>query len=64
MDEISGLAIIKVLYKNAQNTMMLKLKFTKNLGILYVTNIGLETAIFDPKKMIGTLDLDQWVIIR
>ena len=28
MDEISGLAIIKVLDKNTQNTMMLKLKFT------------------------------------
>ena len=29
MDEILGLAIIKVLDKNAQRTMMLKLKFTK-----------------------------------
>ena len=28
MDEFSGLAIIKVLDKNAQNTMMLKLTFT------------------------------------
>ena len=28
LDEISGLAIIKVLDKNAQNIMMLKLKFT------------------------------------
>ena len=28
VDEISGLAIIKVLDNNTQNTMMLKLKFT------------------------------------
>ena len=34
MDAISGLAIIKVLDKNTQNTMMLKLKFTRNLAIL------------------------------
>ena len=28
IDEISGLAIIKLLDRNTQNTMMLKLKFT------------------------------------
>ena len=57
MDEISGLAIIKVLDKNAHNTMMLKLKFTQNLAILDITNSGLETVIFDPKEMLGILDL-------
>ena len=30
IDEISGLAIIKVLDKNTQSTMMLKLKFIRN----------------------------------
>ena len=34
INEISGLAIFKVLEKNAQNTMMLKLKFTQNLAML------------------------------
>ena len=53
MDEISGLAIIKVLDKNAKYTVMLKLKFTQNLAILDVTNSGLETVIFDLKEMIG-----------
>ena len=57
MDEISGFAIIKVLVKNAQNIMMLKLKFTQNLAILDVTNSGLETVIFDPKETIGILGL-------
>ena len=57
MDEISGLAIIKVLDKNAQNIMMLKLKFTQNLAILDMTNCGLQTVIFDLKEMLGNLDL-------
>ena len=34
IDEIPGLAINKVLDKNVQNTMMLKLKFTWNIGTL------------------------------
>ena len=57
MDEISGLAIIKVLDKSLQNTMMLKLKFTWNLAILDVTNSGWETVIFNPQEMVGILDL-------
>ena len=57
MDEISGLAIIKVLDKNAQNTMMLKLKLIHNMAILDMTNSGLEIIIFNPKEMIAILDL-------
>ena len=40
-----------------QNAMMLKLKFTWDLTILDVTNSGLETVIFDPKEILGILDL-------
>ena len=36
---------------------MIKLKFTQNLAILDVMNSGLETLIFDPKEMLGILDL-------
>ena len=57
IDKISGLAIFKVLDRNTQITMMLKLKFTENLATLDITNSGLETIIFDPKEMIGILDL-------
>ena len=57
MDDISGLVIIKVLDKNAQITIMLKLKFTWNLAILDITNSGFQTVIFDMKEMIGILDL-------
>ena len=52
-----GLAIVKILDRKAQNTMMFKLKFTWNLAILDVTNSGLETIISDLKEMIGILDL-------
>ena len=38
IDKISGLAIIKILDRKAQNTMMLKLKFVWNLTILDLTN--------------------------
>ena len=47
LDEISGLAIVKMLDRNAHNTMILKLKFIQNLPTLDVTNGSLETVIFD-----------------
>ena len=57
VDEISELAIVKILDRKLQNTMMLKLKFTWNLAVLHVMNSGLERVIFDPKEMLGILDL-------
>ena len=36
---------------------MVKLKFTWNISTLDVTNSGLEMKVFDPKDMIGILDL-------
>ena len=57
IDEISGLAIIKVLDKNIQNTIMLKLKFTWHLATLDITNSSLDKIIYDPKEMLGILDL-------
>ena len=56
-DEISGLAIIKVLDKDAQNTIMLKLKFTWTSATLDITNSCLHTVIFDLKEMLRILDL-------
>ena len=40
VDEILGLAIIKVLDRKAQNAMILKLKYTCNIVILDVRNSG------------------------
>ena len=57
VDEISGLVIVKVLDRKAQNTMMLKLKFAWNLAMLDATNSGLETVIFNLKEMLEILDL-------
>ena len=57
VDEISGLAIIQISDRKAQKTRKLKLKFTWNLAILDVINSSLETVIFDPKEMLGILDL-------
>ena len=57
LDKISGLAIMKVLDKSSQSTMMLKLKFTWDLATLDITNSGLDTIIFDPNEMLGILDL-------
>ena len=57
VDEISSLAIVKILHKNVQNTMMIKLKFIWNLAILDVMNCGLEMVVFDLRDMIGILDL-------
>ena len=57
VDEIPGLAIVKTLNKKAQSTLMLKFKFVQILATLDVTNNSLETVIFDPKEMLGILDL-------
>ena len=57
IDEISGLAIIKVLDKTSHRTMMLKLKFMQNSATLDITNNGLDTIIFGPEEVLGILDL-------
>ena len=46
-----------MLDKKAQSTVTLKLKFIQNMATLDVTNNTLETVIFDPKEMLGILDL-------
>ena len=53
MEEILGIAIIKMLDKEEQVTAMLKLKFIRNRAALNNTQ---ETMTFDPKEMIGVLD--------
>ena len=43
IDEISGLAIIKILDGSTYSTMLIKLKFTHNVAILDIVNNGTET---------------------
>ena len=57
IDEISGLAISKILDGSTYSTMLIKRKFTHNTEILNIVNNGRETIIFKPKEMIGIVDL-------
>ena len=57
VDGISGLVVVKMLDKKAQNTMMLKPKFVQNYASLDVPYSSLETVVFDPKEMLGILNL-------
>ena len=49
VDEISDLAIVKMLDSKGQCTVVLKLKFIRNRVSLDVTNNTQETVIFEPK---------------
>ena len=57
VDEISGLAIIKIIDGGTYSTLLIKLKFTHNKAILDVKNKGKDTMILRPKEMIGIIDL-------
>ena len=57
IDEISGLAIIKILDKTTHSSMMLKLKFTWNVAMQDMRNNGLDTIILDPKEMLGIIGI-------
>ena len=56
IDEISGLATLKMLDKKAEK-IMLKLEFVENLATLDETNSSLQTKRFGPKEMLDILDL-------
>ena len=56
-DESLGLAIVKMLDNKEQCTVVLKLKFIRNQVSLDITNKMQETVIFEPKQMLGILDL-------
>ena len=57
LDKITGLAIIKLLYKLTQNIIMLKVKFRWNTAMLDMTNSSCKTLILSPKEALGILDL-------
>ena len=57
IDEIPGLAIIKILDGSTYSTMLIKLKFTCNIVILDIVNNGTETMIFRPEETMGIIDL-------
>ena len=57
LDEISGIAIIKLLDKSTQNIIMSKVRFTQNIVMLDMTNSNYETLILSPKEGLGVLDV-------
>ena len=57
MEEISGMAITKMLDAKEQKTLTMKLKFIRNRTIFKVTNSTHEAVTFDPKKILGIIDL-------
>ena len=57
IDEISGLAIVKILDGGTHSTLLIKLKFTQNVAVLDIVNKGAETMIFRPEEMLGIVDL-------
>ena len=56
IDEISSLAIIKILDGSTHSTMLLKLKFIHSAVILDIVNNGTDTMIFKPGEMLGIED--------
>ena len=57
VDEISGIAIIKILDEGTHSTLLVKLKFMHNKAILDIVNKGKDTMVFKPEELIGIIDL-------
>ena len=57
VDEISGMAITKILDRGTYSTLLIKLKFMCNKPVLDIINKGKDTVIFKPEEMIGFIDL-------
>ena len=57
VEEISGMVITKMFNVKEQKTLTMKLKFIRNRAMFKVTNSTHETVTFDPKEMLGVVDL-------
>ena len=57
MEEISGMAITKMLDAKEQKTLTMKLKFIRNRAIFKVMNSTHQAVTFDPKEILGIIDL-------
>ena len=57
IDEISGLAIIKIIDGKTNSTLLIKLKFMCNKAVLDIKNAGKDTMILKPREMIGIVDI-------
>ena len=57
IDEISGLAIIKIIDGGTYSTLLIKLKFTCNKAFLDIKNAGKDTMILRLEEMIGIVNI-------
>ena len=57
VEELSGMAMVKILDIKEQTTNMIKLKFIRNKAALKVTNKTCETVTFGRAEMMGIIDL-------
>ena len=57
VEELSGMAIIKVWDVTLHTTNMMKLRFDRNKAILRITNNTNDMVMFDRQDMIGILDI-------
>ena len=57
IDEISGLAIIKIIDGGTYSTLLIKLKFSHNKAVLDIKNTVKDAMILRPKEMIGIVDI-------
>ena len=57
VEEISGMAITKMLDARDQKTLTMKLKFIRNRAIFKVMNSTHKAVTFDPKEILGIIDL-------
>ena len=57
VEEISGMAITKMLDIKEQKTLTMKLKLIRNRATFKLTNSTQDTVTFDPKEMLVVVDL-------
>ena len=57
VEELSGMAMIKILDMNTQTTNMVKLKFIRNRAVLKIKNNTHETVTYRKTNMMGVVDL-------
>ena len=57
IEELSGMAMVKILDMKEQTTNMIKLKFIRNKAVLKIINKTHETVTFGRTEMMGIVDL-------
>ena len=64
VEELSGMAIVKILDMKEQTTSMIKLKFIRNKAVLKISSNTHKTVTFEQTEMIGVVDLRSLVLYK